>query len=567
MTPDPHLIQPRHRHPRRRPSPAFAFHPYTALAPFLGNPYVTAASCCSASSSAPAQPNCSLSCRRVVVRRARRDQPPNRTSFIHRTRNNVKPPSHSYKNSNRNSNNNNNNSNNNNNNFHSHVAAISQLPNLSSSLASEHDPHPFRILFLISDTGGGHRASAQALAAAFDQLYPGRIESRIVDFWTEIVGRPFEHFPEGYSFLAKNPPLWRAAWNYGRFPLTRRLTEEFANAVGHRNFRDELLSFQPSLIVSVHPLTQFIPLRVLKSLPSHIPRPPFVTVCTDLGGAHPTWFHRHVDLCFVPTDRVRSIALRCGLKASQLRLIGLPVRPAFWNHSISKAVIRQQLGLADMPSPVVLIVGGGDGVGGVGRIASSIVERMACLPSHDRETDSVIKPTIVVVCGKNERLRTQLQQRDWPDSVDVVVNGFVNNMSEWMAAADLIVSKAGPGTIAEALIRGLPIVLSGFLPGQEAPNVQYVTQTGVGAFSRAPSAIADIVYDWVSHPAQLAHRAERAKALGRPNATYDIVREVAKLTSLENLRTSPHDLGPQDDDGVEEEDEEDDAVDVSRIFM
>lgn len=343
----------------------------------------------------------------------------------------------------------------------------------------------------------------------------------IVDFWTEIVGRPFESFPQGYSFLAKNPPLWRAAWNYGRFPLTRRLTEEFSNVVGNQNFRNALARFEPQLIVSVHPLTQFIPLRVLRTL--H-PKPVFVTVCTDLGGAHPTWFHRDVDLCFVPSDNVRRIATRCGLKDSQLRQFGLPVRPAFWQDVRDKRAVRARLRL-DLDLPVVLVVGGGDGVGGVNRIAASLARTLADqLGSRGAQ--------IVVVCGKNHRLRDELEARDWP--IPVVVNGFVDNMSEWMAASDLIVSKAGPGTIAEALIRGLPIVLSGFLPGQEAPNVSFVTNAGVGAFSKHPDTIADIVTEWVSDPEELALRSKRAKEMGRPNATYDIVREIAKLTNLEH---------------------------------
>lgn len=376
-----------------------------------------------------------------------------------------------------------------------------------------------RVMFLISDTGGGHRASAQALAAAFDQLYPGRVQSLIIDFWTEIVGRPFQHFPESYSFLAKNPPLWRAAWNYGRFPITRRLTEEFSNVVGNRNFRDALSQFNPHLIVSVHPLTQFIPLRVLRTMEE---RPPFVTVCTDLGGAHPTWFHRDVDLCFVPTDRVRRIARRCGLRNAQLRQFGLPVRPAFWRCGLDKQVARASLDLP-VDLPVVLVVGGGDGVGGVGRIATTIADRVY-------DTLGRRGATMVVVCGKNERLKRQLESKNW--RIPVIVNGFVDNMSEWMAASDLIVSKAGPGTIAEALIRGLPIVLSGYLPGQEAPNVAFVTQAGVGAFSRHPGTIADIVTEWVSNPVELANRSKRAKDLGRPSATYDIVKEMAKLTAL-----------------------------------
>lgn len=374
------------------------------------------------------------------------------------------------------------------------------LPSSSLALSS---PSRLRILILISDTGGGHRASAEALSAAFHELFPNRVETFITDFWTEIVGRPFAHFPQGYSFLAKNPPLWRAAWNYGRFPITRRLTEEFSNVVGNRNFRQALNEFAPDLVLSVHPLTQFIPLRVLRTLEHP---PPFVTVCTDLGGAHPTWFHRGVDLCFVPSDRVRRIAKRCGLREEQLRQHGLPVRPAFWRDELDKEAAKARLGLR-VGVPAVLIVGGGDGVGGVRKIAERIAERI------NLEL-GVNGAQVVVVCGRNVRLREQLTKRVWP--VKVTVRGFVNNMSEWMAASDLIVSKAGPGTIAEALIRGLPIVLSGFLPGQEAPNVKFVTDAGVGAFSRDPETIAEIVSEWMADPVGLKERAKRAKGMGRP---------------------------------------------------
>jgi 1,2-diacylglycerol 3-beta-galactosyltransferase len=394
----------------------------------------------------------------------------------------------------------------------------------AASTATSGATQKTRILMLISDTGGGHRASAQALEAAFEELYPGAVETVIVDFWTEIAGAPFDKFPEGYSFLAKNPPLWRCAWNYGRFPLTRRLTEEFSNMVGNRNFRNALSDFKPDLIVSVHPLTQFIPLRVLKSLPNKIP---FVTVCTDLGGAHPTWFHPEVDMCFVPSDQVRIIARRCGLVDSQLRQFGLPVRPAFWNESRAKVDAKVDLGL-DPARQTILIVGGGDGVGGVARIARAVADRLNATAA------SSPKPTaqIVVVCGKNQRLRVDLARTGWGE-VPVRVEGFVSNMSEWMAASDLIVSKAGPGTIAEALIRGLPIVLSGFLPGQEAPNVQYVTDANVGAFSRDAETIAEIVLQWLANPKALAARSRRAQALGRPNATHEIVREIAeKLTPV-----------------------------------
>ena len=70
--------------------------------------------------------------------------------------------------------------------------------------------------------------------------------------------------------------------------------------------------------------------------------------------------------------------------------------------------------------------------------------------------------------------------RAWPPGMRVSVQGFVDNMEQWMAACDIIITKAGPGTIVESLIMGLPILLNGFVPCQEAGNVPFVINNGVG---------------------------------------------------------------------------------------
>lgn len=69
-----------------------------------------------------------------------------------------------------------------------------------------------RVLILMSDTGGGHRASAEALRTAFDDLYPGQLDTVIVDLWTQIVKGPFRNLPKQYMFLQKNPTLWKLTW-------------------------------------------------------------------------------------------------------------------------------------------------------------------------------------------------------------------------------------------------------------------------------------------------------------------------------------------------------------------
>jgi 1,2-diacylglycerol 3-beta-galactosyltransferase len=122
---------------------------------------------------------------------------------------------------------------------------------------------------------------------------------------------------------------------------------------------------------------QDIPLRVLKSLGEsqgrrRVRNIPFATVVTDLGGAHPLWFHKEADLCFVPSDACRRIALRKGLVAAQLRQHGLPLRRGFWHPDTrSKDQVRESLGLA-VGRRTTLVVGGGDGIGGITGVADAL---------------------------------------------------------------------------------------------------------------------------------------------------------------------------------------------------
>jgi 1,2-diacylglycerol 3-beta-galactosyltransferase len=149
------------------------------------------------------------------------------------------------------------------------------------------------------------------------------------------------------------------------------------------------------------------------------------------------------------------------------------------------------------------------------------------------------------------------------DGVHMVPKGFVTNMEDFMAASDCIVTKAGPGTIAEAMCRGLPTMLSCFLPGQEAGNVPFVTEGGFGDYSPKPAVIAEKVSTWIHDAEKLEQMSEAARdsgtshlplatfpslcafshsrwmsSPGRPSATYDIAKDIAQYLFTEDKPTS-----------------------------
>ena len=395
-----------------------------------------------------------------------------------------------------------------------------RTPVVASAVAPAVASDKKRVLLLMSDTGGGHRASAKALVNALDELYPGRVEADIVDIWTDHSCWPYSNFVPWYQIAAKRTWIWRIIWYYGRFYPSRKLQELTSRWQCFAKFRDCISDHAPDMVVSVHPLCQDIPLRALEELDGGSRTTPFVTVVTDLGSAHNTWFHKRTDYTFVPSDALYEMGSRCGLDESKLRLRGLPLREGFWTaESRSKEEVRAALGL-EGGRPTALVVGGGDGVGGIAKVATAI--------GDDLGADGT-EAGLVVVCGKNEAVKADLEARDWPPNVKPTILGFVQNMDEWMAAADCIVTKAGPGTIAEAATRGLPCLLSSHLPGQEYGNVKFVEGNGFGAFVKKPKKIAETLTRWLTRAGEREAMQKEALRAARPNATLDIARDIGGL--------------------------------------
>ncbi len=381
---------------------------------------------------------------------------------------------------------------------------------------------PQRILILMSNTGGGHRASAEALKAGFIQLYGERFQVEIIDLLIEHLPWPLNQLPQTYSFMVNEAAwLWKLLWKTGNHPTTVRRFSMSVARLGSNSVARIFTSYQPDLILSVHPLVQEFTLYALQQMQRQIP---FVTVVTDLATAHPLWFHPAVDACYVASEATYYGARRVGLRPKQLYLYGLPVRPGFAVPTLPRAELRSKLGL-DPDLPAVLIMSGGEGVGPVEEIAQQVAQQLSQAAQPHGQ--------MIVICGRNARLQQRLTNQRWP--IRTIVHGFVDNMPELMAACDCIVTKAGPGTIAEALISGLPIIISGFIPGQEEGNIPYVLENDVGYYGRSPEEIATTVYRWFKEEReQLAHMAARARILGKPQATFQIVESIAQLLELQN---------------------------------
>ena len=367
-----------------------------------------------------------------------------------------------------------------------------------------------RIVFLMSDTGGGHRAAADAIRDALRLRYPGEYTFELVDVFRRYTPFPFSSLPEIY-------PRWvnYARWSWA---LVYRLADAPRRDRVFMGLLQNLWRGGLRQMVGEHPGDVFVCVHALFSRPvvhmfhqMELCRPSFVTVITDLVTTHAFWYEKGVDRCLVPTQAAYERGMAFGLKPDQLRVTGLPIHPQFVERLPNKEEARQRL--SHCPSqPVVLVIGGGDGMGPVYRIACELNRRR-------------LEMQLVVVAGRNRMLRQRLEAVRW--NQPTLIYPFVNNMPELMAAADILVTKAGPATICEACIAGLPMVLSSAVPGQEDGNITYVVENGAGDYAPSARQVADTVGAWLAEgKSKLARLSENAQRLGRPNAVWEIAEEI-----------------------------------------
>lgn len=348
-----------------------------------------------------------------------------------------------------------------------------------------------KVLFAISDTGGGHRSAAIAMAAALNSY--GHVECTLSDL-LRVTGFPvLRKAPEIYDYCSRKQ-LWLNNLFFEKTNSVQKinLLAKFVYRQASPRIEGELRHLNPDLSVSVHPLVTSLLVANRRATRASWP---ILTVVTDLATIHASWATPGADLYLVPTEEAYNGLVRHGIASSQIVLTGFPVHPKFCCQPATRLEARRQLDI-DQERFSVLLTGGGVGAG-------NMVNWIRELEKHCRDKQ------ILVVTGRNQTLYNELQSlKSRFDHLHTY--GFVDNMETLMAASDVIISKAGPGTIMEAVALRRPLIITEAVGIQETGNIDFVVNNRLGHLCPDPrqgcriintqAAEGDIAYSPVKTP-------------------------------------------------------------------
>jgi UDP-N-acetylglucosamine:LPS N-acetylglucosamine transferase len=313
----------------------------------------------------------------------------------------------------------------------------------------------------------------------------------LVDVYVETGRWPVNRFPSIYAELARNHPhLW---WLIYRAAV-RQLNPSWIIGAFTRSGLARLIQRErPDVVISVLPAVNDLLARACSRVDARLE-----VVLTDWHSVHPYWVARGVQHYTTPTLSARNDCIANGALPQAIDVVGIPVRREFARAETAPKANERFTILAMM---------GAEG-------SPRAVRNIAALATANLDAQ------ITVVCGRSAELRRQIAR------LPVRTLGFVDNVAELMRAADVVVTKAGGVTLAEAFCSHVPVVIHDVLPGQEAGNLEYVLGHRAVAYAPSRARLVDAVRNLRTNSQYRADLAECGERLARPLAAQEIAANV-----------------------------------------
>lgn len=411
-----------------------------------------------------------------------------------------------------------------------------------------------RIDLYAIDIGGGHLAPAWALKRQFDLLAYPDLDVRVVNLGRELRTRLLSLVYRTYWNAAlRYPPLINAFYRGADNPFFMKVLDRLVGIAYLSRFVGYLEREKPDLVVSTYfTFTHYLELlRRVGQLDAT-----FIVLNPEPFDAHYVWFSHAADWNMVFSEKSRREIIGKGIRRRSVKLFPFPINPAFGRRAAPQARLRRELGLAEAPFTLLFFFGA-EGRGPARKYLAELASRRLDLQ-------------VVVVCGRNDRLAAQL--RDYDRALEaaprdgrgaassaapgrtarLAVRGFVSNLPDYIAAADVVVGKSGPNQVFETLLQERPLVISSFL-ANERRTAEWVLSNRVGWLCRTPERFVSLVERLLAKPETIAEYRRNIRKLslrsGAPEICEFLYAETKKRAAagrrvhmIERLRKAARDL-------------------------
>jgi len=368
------------------------------------------------------------------------------------------------------------------------------------------------ILILYVSVGQGHRKAALAIQYALRAEDPFLKVAclDLLEIWPAWVGGLFTGLYRRLVHLA--PRLWNSVYDHRQVKEGLNRPLQFLSRFSRRRVKLLLEELDPDTVVCTQAIPSILAADCKRSLNLKYS---LVAVPTDFR-AHRYWIDDQVDLYLLPSEESGTQLVGDGVGIDRVRVTGIPVHPEF-SRQLDPLVLKEKYGLSPVEQ-IILLMGGGDG--------TVSLERLILALDGRRE-----RFQIVALSGRNLRQHAHLKRLQSQLSHHFQVFGFIESVDELMAVADVIVTKPGGLTTAEALAKKLPMVLIDPLPGQEELNAEFLERNGAAIQASDEKAAVELVVKVLQDDNLRLRMIKSMEMIRRPDAAREAAKHIMNLAS------------------------------------
>lgn len=369
-----------------------------------------------------------------------------------------------------------------------------------------------RALLLYISEVSGHHSATLAIEKALKIIEPRTEILNINSFnytnpiWEKVINKAY------MGVIKKAPHIWDYLYDN---PRIVKKTQTLKQAIHKANFgKLKILfdEFKPDCVVC----TQAFPCGMLADYKKEFNlKFPLIGVLTDFM-PHAYWVYQEVDFYVVASEEAKQRFIKEGVPEQKIKILGIPIDPKF-SLELNKEKIAHKLKI-DLNLPTILVMGGGQGIGPIKHIVNELKKLHLLFQ-------------LIVVAGKNKKLLKWLKKKELYSHKKLIVFEYVNNIEELMEASDLIITKPGGLTTAEALAKGLPLVIVNPIPGQEENNTNYLLKKGAAVKNGKTNEINLLIEALLTNKDKLLKMKSCAKSLGRPASAIDIAQLILSFNA------------------------------------